>query len=80
MTNPAGANELAFGWGVHVIEGPNKPVLAILVAIILVVSFVVSVLYNILTGNIDSGFAIGQWMVGVLSAILAAVYFHLQEL
>jgi uncharacterized membrane protein len=74
-----GADELAFGWGVHIIEGPNKPVLAGLVAVILVVSFMVSVSYDLSTGNKDSGFAIGQWVVGVLSAILTAVYFHFQE-
>ncbi|KAI6802850.1 hypothetical protein KC361_g973 [Hortaea werneckii] len=80
ITAPSGADELAFGWGLHIIEGPNKPVLAILVAIILSVSFVIAVLYDIFTRNKDSGFAIGQWVVGVLSALLAAVYFHFQEI
>jgi hypothetical protein len=79
ITMTTGADELAFGWGVHIIEGPNKPVLAGLVAVILVVSFMVSVSYDLSTGNKDSGFAIGQWVVGVLSAILTAVYFHFQE-
>ena len=80
ITTATGLDNLVFGCGMHIIEGPNKPVLASSVAIILGVSFVVSVLYDVYTGNKDSGFAIGQWIVAVLSALLAAVYFHLQEL
>lgn len=80
MTSLHSADKLEFGWGIHVIEGPNKPVLAALVAGILTVSFVVSVVYDLCTGNTDSGFAIGQWLVAVLSAVLSAVYFHLQDL
>lgn len=78
MTLQNGADKLEFGWGIHIIEGPNKPVLAVLVATILALSFAVSVIYDICTGNADSGFAIGQWMVAMLSAVLSAVYFHLQ--
>lgn len=79
MVTTTRADMLVFGWGVHIIEGPNKPMLAILIAIILVLSFTVSVLYDVFTGNKDSGFAVGQWIVAVLSATLAAVFFHLQE-
>lgn len=79
MTSLASADKLEFGWGIHIVEGPNKPLLAALVAAILFLSFLTSVVYDICTKNADSGFAIGQWMVGMLSAVLAAVYFHLQE-
>ena len=78
MTLQNNADKLVFGWGIHIIEGPNKPVLSILVAVILVLSFLISVVYNVCTGNADSGFAIGQWIVAVLSAVLSAVYFNLQ--
>lgn len=78
MTLQNSADKLEFGWGIHIIEGPNKPVLAILVALILALSFATSVIYDVCTGNADSGFAIGQWMVAMLSAVLSAVYFHLQ--
>nr|OQO29355.1 hypothetical protein B0A51_06935 [Rachicladosporium sp. CCFEE 5018] len=80
LTTTTGADQLAFGWGLHIIEGPNKPFLATLVAIILIVSFMVSVFYDVLAGNKESGFAIGQWVTGVLSAILPAVYFHFQKI
>jgi hypothetical protein len=78
MTLQNSADKLEFGWGIHIIEGPNKPVLAIVVAVILALSFATSVIYDVCTGNADSGFAIGQWMVAMLSAVLSAVYFHLQ--
>jgi hypothetical protein len=79
MTLQNGADKLEFGWGIHIIEGPNKSVLAILVAVIIASSFVISIIYDVCTGNADSGFAIGQWIVAVLSAVLSAVYFHLQD-
>ena len=72
--------KLHLGWGVHVIEGPNKPLLAWLAAGILVFSFVVSVAYDIILKNKDSGFGIGQWLVAVLTAALTALYFHLADL
>jgi len=79
MVKLASSDKLEFGWGAHIIEGPNKPLLASLVAVILILSLAVSTFYDAYKGIADSGFAIGQWMVAVLSAVLAAVYFHLQE-
>ncbi|KAK3704978.1 hypothetical protein LTR37_013495 [Vermiconidia calcicola] len=72
--------KLQLGWGVHIIEGPNKPLLAWLATAILVLSFVISVSYDVGTKNRESGFAIGQWMVAVLATALTAVYFHLADI
>ncbi|KAK3725471.1 hypothetical protein LTR37_000441 [Vermiconidia calcicola] len=72
--------KLQLGWGVHIIEGPNKPLLAWLATAILVLSFVISVSYDIRMKNRESGFAIGQWMVAVLATALTAVYFHLADI
>ena len=71
---------LPFGWGIHIIEGPNKPLLAWLATAILVLSFVVSLSYDIGYKNKESGFAIGQWMVAVLTTALTAIYFHLADI
>ena len=71
---------LQLGWGVHIIEGPNKPLLAWLATGILVLSFVVSLTYDIVFKNKESGFTIGQWMVAVLGTGLTAVYFHLADM
>ncbi|KAF2815169.1 uncharacterized protein BDZ99DRAFT_191738 [Mytilinidion resinicola] len=72
-------NELTLGWGVHIIEGPNKPLLSLCLCVILVLSFVVSVVVALAMKTQESGFGIGQWMVATLSAALAAVYYHLAE-
>lgn len=70
---------LNLGWGLHIIEGPNKPLLSIYVIAILLISFVTSVVYSAVMKTQERGFGIGQWMVATLSAVLAAVYFHLAE-
>lgn len=72
--------KLQLGWGVHIIEGPNKPLLAWLATGILVLSFMISLVYDIVFKNKESGFAIGQWIVAVLSTALTAVYFHLADI
>lgn len=71
--------KLVFGWGVHIVEGPHRPVLALLTAAIIIASFVTSIVYNVTMHEAESGFAIGQWMIGVLAVLLAAIYFHFQE-
>lgn len=69
-----------FGWGVHIIEGPNKPIIAWSVTIIAIMSFIVALVYDLVRRNGDSGFAIGQWVMGVLSAALTAIYFYLEDI
>ena len=46
--------------------------------VIVVLSFVVSLVYNQFSNARDSGFALGQWMMAVGGTSLAAVYFHLE--
>lgn len=72
-------DKLQFGWGMHIIEGPNKPLIAWLAAAIVMLRFIVSVVYDISMKNKDSGFAIGQWMLAVLATSLASLYFHLAD-
>ena len=79
LTSEGTPNQLIFGWGIHIIEGPNKVVLSLLAAAIFVASLVTSIVYDVVMHNSDSGFAIGQWMVAVLTTLLAATYFHFQE-
>ena len=80
MLAPTDPGKLHLGWGVHIIEGPNKPLLAWMVAAIVTMSFVLSVIYDVAMKNKDSGFGFGQWMVAVLTAALTAVYFHMADL
>lgn len=73
-----GNAEDAFGYGVHIVQGPNKPMIAWATVAIVILSFVVSLVYNQLSNARDSGFALGQWMMAVGGTSLAAVYFHLE--
>ncbi|CAJ2504855.1 Uu.00g122490.m01.CDS01 [Anthostomella pinea] len=69
-----------YRWGVHIIEGPNKPLIAWCVASILAASFAIALVHDLVRKEaIDSGFGIGQWIVAVLSTALTALYFHLED-
>jgi hypothetical protein len=70
---------LQFGWGVRIIEGPNKVALSWTTFFGLALSFVVSLLYCHFWHTQEQGFAIGQWMVAVLGAAMAALYFQWAE-
>lgn len=72
-------SSLEFGWGVHIIEGANKVALSWATFICLALSFVVSLLYCHFWHTQEQGFGIGQWMVAVLAAAMAALYFHWAE-
>ncbi|OCL02886.1 hypothetical protein AOQ84DRAFT_348486 [Glonium stellatum] len=70
---------LTFGWGIHIIEGPNKSALSWACFVILLLSFVVSVVYAVTMKTQEQGFGIGQWMVAVLSVALIALYHQWEE-
>jgi hypothetical protein len=72
-------DEFREGWGIHIIEGPNKVAICWALMFVLVVSFGVSVGYDLIQKVEDSGFAIGQWMVAVLTVALSALYFSLED-
>jgi len=69
----------AFGWGVHIIEGPNKVTLCWALVAGIVASFVVSVLYAVIAKTQEQGFGIGQWFMAVVTAVMAALYFQWME-
>jgi hypothetical protein len=47
--------------------------------VVLLMSFVVSVVYNVKMKTQEQGFGIGQWIVAVLTTMLAALYFRLKN-
>jgi hypothetical protein len=56
-------HELEFGWGIHIIEGPNKAAIATMVSINLIMGFIVTVSYNAPTWALlilSSGMCIGS--------------------
>lgn len=79
LTRSIAPEEFREGWGVHIMEGPNKVAICWALMIVLLVSFGVSLGYDLITKTGDSGFAIGQWIVAALTVALSALYFSLED-
>lgn len=79
LVRSIGVDELKEGWGIHVVERPNKAVICWALVLVLLASFGVSVSYDLIMKQADGGFAIGQWMVAALSVMLTAVFFSLED-
>ncbi|EHK97569.1 hypothetical protein M7I_6657 [Glarea lozoyensis 74030] len=75
MTDP----NLAFGWGVHIIDGPNHAVLGVLLAISIGVAFLVSGLIVGFAKTQEQGFGVGSFLLTIFASIMAAMYFQLQD-
>ena len=71
--------DLAFGWGVHIVEGPNHAALRWVLAVGVAVSFVVSGMVVGFTQTQEQGFGVGNYLVAVLASGMVAVYFQLQD-
>jgi hypothetical protein len=68
---------LAFGWGVHILDGPNHAVLGLLLAIGVAVAFVISGMVVGFAKTQEQGFGIGSFLLAILTS--AIVYFQLQD-
>lgn len=77
LVRSIGPEEFREGWGIHIVEGPNKVAICWALMIVLVASFGISLGYDLITRSGDSGFAIGQWTVAALTVALSALYFSL---
>ncbi|KAF7675555.1 hypothetical protein GT037_006274 [Alternaria burnsii] len=71
--------DLAFGWGVHIIEGPNHAVLGLLLAIGVAVAFIVSGMIVGFAKTQEQGFGVGNFLLAILASTMTAVYFQLQD-
>lgn len=72
--------DLAFGWGIHILDGPNHAVLGVLLAIGLVIAFVISGMVVGFAKTQEQGFGIESFLLSVMTTIMAAVYFQLQDM
>lgn len=70
---------LAFGWGVHVLDGPNHAVLGLLLAIGVVIAFIVSGIVVGFAKTQEQGFGVGSFLLAILASVMTAVYFQLQD-
>jgi hypothetical protein len=69
-------NTIVTGWGIHIEEGVNEEVLAVIAFVVLVASGVVGVLYSVRTGDVSGGFAIAGYIATVLGVGCSMLYFR----
>jgi hypothetical protein len=67
------------GWGVHIIEGPNRARITLLTVVVVGVSLIVPLIYTVMTKDISGGYAIGAWIVAAWTAILTALFYQWME-
>lgn len=71
--------EDVIGWGVQIIEGPNKKAISWMCLMLLGLSAVVSISYAQLRDDASSGFAIGAYLLTGGALVLSAFYFQWRE-
>ncbi|KAL6786567.1 hypothetical protein J3E68DRAFT_420029 [Trichoderma sp. SZMC 28012] len=69
--------EATEGWGIHVIEGPNRTAVFWIVMTTISISVLASVLWTTLKGDIQGGMGLGALIVALPPAIMAAFLFRL---
>ncbi|KAL6693019.1 hypothetical protein J3F84DRAFT_82591 [Trichoderma pleuroticola] len=69
--------EATEGWGIHVIEGPNRTAVFWIVMVTISISILASVLWTTLKGDIQGGMGLGALIVALPPAIMAAFLFRL---
>ncbi|KAF3063117.1 hypothetical protein CFAM422_010241 [Trichoderma lentiforme] len=70
--------EATEGWGIHVIEGPNRAAVFWIVMATISISVLASVLWTTLKGDIQGGMGLGALIVALPPAIMAAFLFRLE--
>jgi hypothetical protein len=64
------------GWGMYIIEGPHWPAIIVYVSVSLFLSMVLALLWTLLRhGDVQGGFGIGSFAVGLISTVMAAAIF-----
>jgi hypothetical protein len=80
LKEPAIADKnLAFGWGLHILEGPNHSALGALLAIGMTIAFLLS---GVIVGVVKTqmqGFGVGSFITSILTCLMAPLYLWLQD-
>jgi hypothetical protein len=71
--------DLAFGWGIHIIDGPNHGALGLVLAVGVAITFVVSGMVVGFAKTQEQGFGVGNFLLAILASAMVAVYFQLQD-
>jgi hypothetical protein len=68
-----------FGWGVHIVEGPNWLALYLFALGFVTLSGILAVVYSALTKDVSSGFAVGAYVVTVLTLAATLQYLKFEQ-
>ncbi|KAI3575846.1 hypothetical protein IWW34DRAFT_631227 [Fusarium oxysporum f. sp. albedinis] len=70
-------HEASYGWGIHIIEGPNRWAIFALLLTTVLGSALAALLWSAIHRDIEGGTGLGQFMIGLSSAMLTAFLFRL---
>jgi len=77
----AGADDddVVFGWGVHILEGPNHVGLCVVFGMGIAVAFLISCLVVGIAKTQEQGFGVGQFFLAIVICAVGAVYSALSD-
>lgn len=66
------SDPLPTGWGIHIIESPNKTAIFWLMTLNVCSRLLLSILWTKLKGDLKGAFAIGAWVISVPTVLMLA--------
>ena len=66
---------LPVGWGIHIIEGPNRIAMFWVTIGTVLLSFILSTVWTAVKGDIQGGFGLGAWIISVPNVLMVAFFF-----
>ena len=69
-------DELPIGWGIHIIEGTNRPLLFWFSFVVVIFSLIVSSIWAGIRKDIQGAFGIGAWIVAIPGVTTMAMHFR----
>lgn len=72
-------SDLAFGWGVHILDGPDHAALALLLAVGLLITLIASCMIVGIAKTQEQAFGVGSYLTSIVFALMSAVYFKLRD-
>lgn len=76
---PTTDTKLVFGWGVHILDGPNHAGICLLLSIGVTIAFVVAVMIVGIAKTREAGFAVGSFLVAIIGLFTASGFFWYQD-
>jgi hypothetical protein len=77
FNNPTSST--AFGWGVHIDEGPNYKVIFWANFVALMMSGMVATLWTVFKNDVQGAFGFACWIIAVLNAALLAFMYKWRQ-